>query len=113
MKGMLSLASCFRRELLVYFFTLSTFREFSLSWRLSLRRSSLKYLNGTYSSQSPSRLLWKSLPWWRMRTMSLTDDQPDDEKSEDYSDEDEADILHIDEVSMTMTMMIDDVIIMT
>ena len=44
MKGMLSRANCFSRELLVYFFTLSTFNEFSLSCRLSLRRSSLKYL---------------------------------------------------------------------
>ena len=103
MKGMLSRASCFSRELLVYFFTLSTFKEFSLSFRLSLRRSSLKYLkqiglmtkvtrylilislpylNGTYSSPSSSKLSWgKSRPWCRMRTISLTDDHPDEELS--------------------------------
>ena len=37
----------------------------------------------------------------------------EEEMAEDYSDEDEADILHIDEVIMSMTMMIEDVIIMT
>ena len=42
-------------------------------------------LNGTYSSPSSSRLCWgKSLPWWRMRTISLTDDHPDEELSAGY-----------------------------